>query len=196
MAIKHYDNINELLEEIEIPLMTNQWFYLAKFDETSSEHSTLSYSHDYFEVAFSIGYDAQVSINDKTSNVLDFNLSFISPGQVVTWNELNDAHPQSIGFMLLFKPEFLPFASSVFNIYENFPYFNNNTLSSFQLNSKQKELFLSYFNDLYQEYNAPTEDSFEIIKFYLSILLLKAKRELQFSKGISYLKKPKPGDYL
>ncbi len=189
MIVKYYKNINDFLKEIGLPLLKNKEIYIAKFEDhnfNTVEEST-TYTHDYFEISLSVGYDAQVSINNKTTNALDFNLSFVSPGQIVTWR-LNEIKEESTSYIILFKPEFLPFASSVFNIYENFSYFNNNTLSSFQLSKTQKQLFLNYLEIINKEYKINTEDSLEIVKAYLSIFLFNAKRELEFSEGISYLK--------
>ncbi|KAB1154205.1 AraC family transcriptional regulator [Tenacibaculum aiptasiae] len=189
MSIKNFNNINDFLSELEIPLLKNKEFYIAKFEDYDFNISSepFSYKHEYFEISFSIGYDAQVSINDKTSNALDFNISFVSPGQIVTW-DLKNIQQESTSYILLFKPEFLPLAYSIFDIYENFSFFNNYTLSSYKLSNSQITLFLNYLESLDQEYKTDSEDSLEIIKSYLNIFLLKIKRELQFSQKVSYLK--------
>ncbi len=191
MTVKHYHNINDFLKDIGIPMLKSKGFYIAKFEDYDDDqiigNSEITYAHNYFEISFSMGYDANVSINENTTNALDYNLSFVSPGQIVTW-ELNDVQPETMSYIMLFKPEFLPIAIDVFNIYENFPYFNNNTISSFQLNDKQIKKFINLFKKIKKEYNSNLDGNFEVIKAYLSIFLIKAKRELEFSKGVSYLK--------
>ncbi len=189
MGIKEFKNINDFFYELGIPFLKNKDFYIAKFEDYDFKVSPkpFSYKHGYFEISFSIGYDVQVSINDKTTNALDFNISFVSPGQIVTW-DLKDIKKETASYVLLFKPEFLPLASNVFDIYENFSFFNNYTLSSYKLNNSQIKLFRKYLEEINKEYKEKSEDSFEIIKYYLNIFLLKIKRELHFSQRVSYLK--------
>ncbi|NER15378.1 helix-turn-helix domain-containing protein [Leptobacterium flavescens] len=187
MSVTHYNDINDFLRDIRLPQLKHADFYIGKFKETdhSENMPEVSYVHNYFEISFAMGYDAQVSINDRTANALEYNLSFVSPGQVVSWS-VSDIDRDPISFIILFRPEFLPFASNVFNLYRNFPYFNNNTLSSFALNRQQQELFVSYFKNIYHEYQRGAEDSLEMIRAYLSLLLFQAKREMAFNEGIYF----------
>ena len=141
--VKNYQNINDFLRDIQMPSLVYPEFYIVKFEDYNPNpdpNSTGPYMHDYFEVSLSIGYDVEVSIIDKKINAVDYNLSFVSPRQIVTW-DLNMVKKNTISYMILFKAEFLPFANDVFSIYENFPFFNNNTLSSFELTHNQRQLF-------------------------------------------------------
>lgn len=190
MSVKYFEDINTFLETIGIPLMTHQDFYIVKFEDHNYNINSpkVAYKHDYFEISFTIGYNALVSIEDKTRNTLDYNLSFTSPGQTVRWEMNEDVPKDSLSFMILFKPEFLPFINHVFNLFETFPFFNNFTRSSYQLNQEQITMFTRCFYDLYQENALDNQTSIPILQSYLTALLFKAKRELKFSEKISYLK--------
>lgn len=190
MSIKYYEHINEFLDTIGIPQISHEHFYIVKFEDHNYNINSpkTAYKHNYFEVSFSIGYNALVSIDDKTDNALDYNLSFTSPGQTVKWQMDENSHTDSISYMVLFKPEFLPFLNDAFSLFETFPYFNNFTRSSYQLNKNQKTLFKKCFLDLYTENTLGELCSVNVLKAYLTALLFKAKRELQYSLGISYLK--------
>lgn len=190
MSVKYFEDINTFLETIGIPLMTHQDFYIVKFEDHNYNVNSpkVAYKHDYFEISFTIGYNALVSIEDKTRNTLDYNLSFTSPGQTVRWEMKEDVPEDSLSFMILFKPEFLPFINHVFNLFETFPFFNNFTRSSYQLNQEQITMFTRCFYDLYQENALDNQVSIPILQSYLTALLFKAKRELKFSEKISYLK--------
>lgn len=190
MSVKYFEDINTFLETIGIPLMTHQDFYIVKFEDHNYNINSpkVAYKHDYFEISFTIGYNALVSIEDKTRNTLDYNLSFTSPGQTVRWEMNEDVPKDSLSFMILFKSEFLPFINHVFNLFETFPFFNNFTRSSYQLNQEQITMFTRCFYDLYQENVLDNQTSIPILQSYLTALLFKAKRELKFSEKISYLK--------
>lgn len=188
--IKNYQDINDFLSAIKMPPIRHADFYIVKFEDykkNPNPNSTGPYTHNYFEISLSIGYDVDVSVVSNKTNAIDYNLVFVSPNQIVTW-ELNEVENNSNSYMMLFKPEFLPVANSVFSLYENFPFFNNNTISSYQLNTKQKQFILTYFEKINAEYKLDKVDSLEIIKAYLSLLLFHSKRELKFSDNISYLK--------
>ncbi|WP_196890837.1 helix-turn-helix domain-containing protein [Aureivirga marina] len=187
--IKTYSHINDFLSELGVPILRHSDFYIVKFEEHQAnlQNPKTSYTHSYFEIAFSIGYDANVSIGNQKVNAIDTNFSFVSPGQIVKW-EVNHLKKESSAFLILLKPEFLPFSPSIFNVYENFPFFNHHTLSSYQINENQQQIFLDFFEKINEEYKRNEKDSLEIIRSYLNILLFNAKRELKFEQNISFLK--------
>jgi len=190
MSVMVYENINDFLNTVGIPKMVCEGFYIVKFEDHNYNMNSpiTAYKHNFFEISFTIGYNAIVSAEDKMSSTEDYNLSFTSPGQIVKWEIEDHTQSDSVRFMILFKPEFLPFVSDVFSMFETFPFFNNFTRSSYKLNMNQKQVFKQCFNDLYLENELGQLCSINIVKAYLTALLFKAKRELKFSLGISYLK--------
>ncbi|WP_196894833.1 AraC family transcriptional regulator [Aureivirga marina] len=186
--IHYFNNINDFLEDVNIPTLKFSEFYIVKFEDyDSNENGKSPYSHDYFEVSFSLGYDAIVSVDENSENAKDFNLTFVSPRQIADW-KLNSMQEKRNSYMILFKPEFLPFASNVFNIYDNFPFYNRNTKASYKLTPDFRAEIVKQFQQIYTEYKSGKEDSLEFLKSYLTILLFSIKRELNNSEKIHYIR--------
>ncbi len=178
----HYSNIDDMLRDLNLPLIKHSLFYIARFeDHEFNESYSDTYTHEFFEISFSLGYDAQVSVGHQVSSVLDNSLIFVSPGQVVKWEGNLIAPDKVVGYILLFKPEFLLFAKGVFSFYELFPFLNRNTSSSYQLSEEQKMLIQDLLDTINQEYKRNDVNSIEIIRSFLTILLFKAKRILEFN---------------
>lgn len=188
MSLKYYSNINDFLDALGAPQLILDGFYILKFEDHNFDINLArnEYKHDYFEILLTLRYNTYTPIEDQTKNVIDYNLSFTSPGQPVNIDTLK--MKGRINYMILFKPEFLPFATGLFSLFETFPYFNNFILPSYQLTAQQKMLFKRCFQDIYEEYQLGEMATVDILKSYLTALLFKAKRELQFSTAISYLK--------
>lgn len=190
MSVIYYKHINDFLDTIGVPQLIHDDFYIVKFEdhEFNINQPRSAYKHDYFEISITIGYNALVSIEDQTRNTLDYNLSFASPGQIIKWEMNQVEFTDTVSYMILFKPRFLPFANGILSLFKTFPYFNNFVLSSFKLDHGQKELFKRCFYDLHKEHQLHKACNIDILKSYLTILLFKAKRELKFSSEVSYLK--------
>ncbi len=184
--IKEYSDINEYLSTIGIPLLKNEAFYIVKFETDSvSENPPIAYKHNYFEISFAIGYDASIIVGSDEIN--HFNLSFVSPQQIVTW-DLKEIHENSVCYMILFKPSFLPFLEDTYNIYQSFPYFKHYTSPGYKLSKRQQELFVELLKKTHAEHETLTDgDTLEIIRAYLTIFLFKAKKELAYTEDNEFL---------
>ncbi len=184
--IKFYKDINEYISALGTPRMKCEEFYIVEFKpEYVTKNTAISYKHNYFEISFAIGYDATVAVGKDIINPLQLNLSFVSPGQVTTWN-VQEIEKDSISFMILFQPDFLLFGENIINIYKKFPYFNHFTSPGYNLNKRQQDLFIDLFQKLNTEYQIVTKDSLEIIRSYLTIFLFSAKKELEFTKEVNF----------
>ena len=184
--IKFYEDINEYVNALGLPPMKCEEFYIVKFEpEYVIKNTSFSYRHDYFEISFAIGYDATVTVGKNILNPLNLNLSFVSPGQITTWN-VQDVDPDSISFMVLFRPDFLLFAEDTLNIYRNFPYFNHFTSPGYSLDKRRQDLFIELFQKMHAEYDTVTKDALEVMRAYLTIFLFKAKKELEFTEETNF----------
>lgn len=188
-AIKHYSDINEMLSNINLPLIRHPLFHITKFENHKfDKNKSAAYTHDYFEIAFSFGYDVKVSVGEQTNNALSHNLIFISPGQVVKWDGNNKMKGKVVGYILLFKPEFLLFSDSAFQLYKEFPFLNRNTMPSYRISDEHKLKLQSYFEQINNEYRHFDESSIEIIRAILTVLLFEAKRILDFKTAKNSLR--------
>ena len=187
--ITHYSDIDDMLKDINLPLMKNPLVYVTRFeDHDFNENYSGIYTHDYFEFSFSLGYNANVSVGQQTSNILEDSLVFISPGQLVKWDKNGHTQNTAVGYILLFKPEFLLFGNGVFGFYKQFPFFKRNTSPGYRLTADQKIMIQSFFEKINEEYERNDENSLEIIRSYLTILLFNTKRMLEFSAAKSQLR--------
>ncbi|WP_196888401.1 AraC family transcriptional regulator [Aureivirga sp. CE67] len=187
--VYYYSDINDFLININVPTTKYSDFYIVKFeDKIPNPDYDTPHSHNYFEISFSYGYDAIVSVDDKSENVKDFNLTFVSPRQIADW-QLNSIieEKDKCSFMILFKPEFLPFATDVFNIYDNFPFYNRNTKASYKLSVEFRNEIEAQMRKIYEEYQEEKEDSVEFLKSFLNILLFTIKREIKNPEKIRYI---------
>lgn len=190
LSVKRYKDINHFLSKIKVSLCKHPHFHIVNFEEEqdSDENCSITYQHDYFEVSFSLDYKAQLSIDDQQNDVFEYNLSFVSPGQKVSWETQEGSEDRdSTGYLVLFKPEFISAVDSVFGCMNTFPFFNYNTLPSYKLSKEQRQLFKNYFDLIYKEFKQNKEGAYELIKSYLTILLFTAKRELMTMPNSSYL---------
>lgn len=180
--IIYYSDIDGLLKSMNVPLMKWPDFYIVKFEDHDFTNFSHSYHHDFYEISISIGYDAFVSIGHNRSNVIDFNLAFLSPGQISRW-ETNRKTTDTLGLMILFKPEFLTTPEGVFSFFERFPFFNHHTMPCYRLTDEQKALFSNLLLEMNEEFKLTKKGSREIIQSYLNIFLHKAKRELDMAEA-------------
>ncbi|OSY87658.1 hypothetical protein WH52_09475 [Tenacibaculum holothuriorum] len=107
---------------------------------------------------------------------------FLSPRHTIYWKVLGeDTIHEKIDYLILFKPEFLSFSETVYDIYKTFPFFNHNANPIFRISDELKKYFKELIEKIYFEYQNNKQDSIEYIRSYLTIFLLTAKRELMHS---------------
>lgn len=181
--ITRYKNLDYLLQVSGLPPAKIQEFYIFNLDDVKDIHIDMgSFTHNYFEISFSSGYDMDVSIGHKNQNVLNDKLWFLSPNQLFNW-KANSFTYDAVSYTILFKPELLPFTKGAYTLYNQFPFFNRNTQSIFQLNPEQKEKIVALLKSLHQEHQKFSHDSIHIISSLLTLLLFTCKRELNTTKS-------------
>ncbi|MBB6463760.1 helix-turn-helix domain-containing protein [Flammeovirga kamogawensis] len=185
------NNINDFLKTLGLENTNNPLFYISSFKGVDiSSAPAISYKHDYFEINLCIGLDAKITIDDYEVNSIDYNLNFISSGQKSSW-DVKQADTSYMSYIVLFSPEFLPFTKNVFDVFENFPFFNHFTIPGYKLDRGQINKFIYYFDLMIFHYKKLTKDNLEIIRAYLTLLLFKIKDELAFVDKVSSIKTKK-----
>lgn len=171
-------SIAELLEQINLKdKQQHDFFHILRFHEDSAKFPDQINirSESYFEVTVSRKSNTKVMI-DKTK--FDTNrdmITFISPGQTININRSEERSDKE-GFMLFFTVDFLDFSPTIYNVIQRFPYYNMNFSPVYFLDKEQSQLFHELMEKIYQKFKAPNPDNFEIIKSFLTILLLEAKQ--------------------
>ncbi|UTW62451.1 AraC family transcriptional regulator [bacterium SCSIO 12741] len=187
-SFKYYQDINDMCEELQIPRLRHPEFYIVKFEDyvqfTAENNDDTPFTHDYFEISMGEGHNVTVTINSNSQSFGERNLMFISPRQVVSWKHdyPQGATPpeyETTSYMILFKPEFLAFASDLFDVYKKFPFFNHNSKLAYTVPQELKTEFFAQIQEIYDQYKNETEDYLEFARAQLTLFLLKAKKSLK-----------------
>ncbi|MGD1840988.1 MAG: helix-turn-helix domain-containing protein [Thermonemataceae bacterium] len=139
------------------------------------------FQYEFFELTFGSGHDVDITIGSETFKSIENTISFITPYQTSSWR-INSFKEDSIGYMILFKPELLHFSHDTFDLYKQFSFFNFYTSPLLLLSAAQKDIVVKLMQTLLEEFNENREGRQEIILgAYLTILLEKVNA--MFSKG-------------
>lgn len=172
--IIEFKNLDDLLIAYEMLPSKYEKFYITKFDNVpeTSLSGMGPYHHPFFEIIIADNLNTSVSIGDAKFNTLESNLSFSSPGQLISWQYLGDT-PASNGYQILFHSEFIPSSRGKFIFYQEYPFFNINSTPNYHLKGQQLELVMALCNTIFQEFSAPKHLSYQLIQSYLTVLLIK-----------------------
>ena len=139
-----------------------------------------AYRYGFYEVTFGSGHLVHCQVGKTYFIPLENTLSFISPGQVASWN-IKEFQGNSLGYMLFFKSELLGWQNDL-KYYHNFPFFQANVSPVYHLTGEQRSKIVEVMEKMYTEYQQFTAGSLEILRAYLVILLTESKRMLTHSK--------------
>lgn len=189
METKLYENINEFLSSQGLPISNYEDFCIVDYEKHREilNWETKPYSSDFFEITLTFGHHISITTNNHIVNAVDNNLLFLSPRHVKHWEFLDEENTiqEKADYLILFKPEFLSFSQTVYDVYKVFPFFNHNTNPIFRISEEQKRDFTKLLKKIYLEYQNNKPDSIEYIRSYLTIFLLTAKRELAFTEDFT-----------
>ncbi len=190
MSALHIKHINDFLDTSGITERIKDDFCIIRFDSSDIDlyKSMLNYTHDFFEISLTIGYKGLMTKEETVVDEVEYNVSFVTPGQSVNREWDNIKYTDTVRYTILFRSEFIPFVEDTFNLFQMFPYFNNTILSSYKLNANLKSVFKQSFDELYSEFQLGENANVDILKSFLTILLFKAKRTLTVNSEVSYLR--------
>ncbi len=152
-------------------------FHVLKFNDHLKDipFQTESRKCDFFQIFFSDYYDVEVTIDAKTFSLKDKTLiSFLAPQQTLSV-DVKSVEKLSNGYMMAFQSSFLKNGKSNFEIEQKFPYFNKNYSPIYFINPK-KTVFPDIIRKIYDLFQELSDENLEIIRSYLNILLLEAKK--------------------
>lgn len=188
-----YKEIDEFLSSQGFPF-TSKYddFCIVNYEEhKESVNSEIKpYSSNFFEITLNVGHNVLITSNHHTIKATDNNLLFLSPRHIIHWKFLDskDTVKEKIDYQILFKPEFLSFSETIYDIYKIFPFFNHNTNPIFRITDELKNHFIKLVKKIYDEYQNNNQDSIEYLRSYLTIFLITAKRELSFHNNFTSYK--------
>lgn len=102
----------------------------------------------------------------------DDSVHFVSPGQV----HLLQRDAQSFGFVILFSTDFYHAINASTDTLYDLPFFNNSFNASIKISAEKKLLLLNIIKRIKEECASMHTDKYELVYFYLQIVLLEFKR--------------------
>ncbi|WP_196894711.1 helix-turn-helix domain-containing protein [Aureivirga marina] len=131
-----------------------------------------------FEITFAQSQDTQIGIDQKNIDADKDHLLFLSPSQGLNVDSSKAKNIKNT-FILYFTPDFLDFISTEYLIIKKFPFFNIHFSSVFYTKKEVSEMYIHYMERIYNEFQDLNENSEEIIKAFLKIILFETKRKLE-----------------
>ncbi|MEJ7646497.1 MAG: helix-turn-helix transcriptional regulator [Chryseolinea sp.] len=104
--------------------------------------------------------------------MLETNLFFNSPYQIISWDVL----PDWKGWYILFGQDFIALNPAWKNFIVEFPFFRLDKSIPFNITGEDIKLADNLFESIYLEYHSAHSDKFQFIQSYTSLLLLLTKR--------------------
>ncbi|MCF2874318.1 MULTISPECIES: helix-turn-helix domain-containing protein [unclassified Tenacibaculum] len=173
-------NIAEILEVLNLSKYQKcEHFHIVRFKDHYHEmpHQISTKSNGIFEVTVSSGDETNIRVDGKDLDSFNDHLFFLAPGQTIDVDVQSDGIDPK-GYMIFFTSEFLNFATSSFSVIQRFPFFSMNYSPMYFMNKKDGALFMGYMERIYKEFQNMNENTIEIIRSLLTIILFEAKRSL------------------
>lgn len=178
-VLKTYDQIADLLLDIGIsePVKTDLFSIHKIEDHLGQEGFKIGpYKHSFFELTYGSGHDVDCKIGASAFKPLKDALSFATPYQISSW-QINSFAEDSLGYMILFRPEVLGLSMDKHALYKRYPFFNLHTTPMVRLSKPQTEEIIDLMGRLFHEYqNYERIDGTGVIGAYVTLLLEKIKK--------------------
>lgn len=187
--MKLYPNILDLLLDWGItPKLNNENIFIFRI-ENHFENKPLSfgpYQQDFFELTFGIGHDADIKIGVSQFKPIKASISFTSPYQITSWS-INRFQEDSLGYMILFKPQIMGGSLNKIDFYKRYPFLNLHTSPMLFLNDGQQNTIVHLMQTLHKEYNDGGQKGHQtIIAAYLTIILEKIREFFQTPDNLGF----------
>ena len=126
--MKVFHSINSFLETLGIECLRQyENFFIYRIEDYFGKEKLEigPFKYDFFELTFGSGQDVDISIGNASFNSIENTLSFTTPYQISSW-KVNSFQKDSIGYMILFKPElFNLHYTNRFDFYRQFSFLHS-----------------------------------------------------------------------
>lgn len=182
-------SVSELLKHLNLTkYQKHNYFHMISFSDVIEIPKKVNLkSENYFEITFSSKGNTEVLIEGSLVKSEKNHLSFLSPGQSIKIDASDEDFEKKEGFIIFFEIDFLGYSQTVFNLIQRFPYFNVHFSPVYFVDDKTSTFFTEIMSKMYQKFQNPSKDNFEIIKSYLTILLIESKELIGNTTINSYL---------
>jgi AraC family transcriptional regulator, transcriptional activator of pobA len=171
--LKKITTIPDYCKEVNIPQPRYSFFDVRRFEDKAKTENAKQppFRHEFYAIALRhTGGNKEVN-----GTLLQANLFFNSPYQVVSWDIL----PDWKGWYIMFGQEFLTLNPAWKNFIVDFPFFRLDKSIPFDLPPADVILADNLFEKISEEYHSDNNDKFDFILSYTSLLLLLTKRYFQ-----------------
>lgn len=168
--MKTITSIPDYCKQINIPQPKYSFFDIRKFeDKVKTENSKQApIRHEFYAIALRHAGENK-SVNGQ---LLEANLFFNSPYQIISWDVL----PDWKGWYIMFGQDFLILNPAWKNFIIEFPFFRLDKLIPFDLPPADVILANNFFEKISEEYHSDNKDKFQFIQAYTQLLLNITKR--------------------
>lgn len=171
-------SISELLALLHLTeQQQHEHFHMISFSDTTvkmPEKLNLK-SENYFEITFSKKGNTEILIDGTRFKSNKNHFTFLSPSQSIQVDASEEDFSSKEGYLLFFSIDFLDAVQTNFNLIQRFPYFNINFSPVYFVNDEVSTFLVEIMDKMYEKFQNPSKDNFELIKSYLNILLIEAK---------------------
>lgn len=150
-------------------------YQIDVFTKHRNHNVEYPHRHNFYEILFITQGTGTHTIDFNTYEIKPYSIFFLSSGQVHSLDLSDDIN----GFVFLFTSEFYLLNKQDQNKLLELPFFYSLSKETPPLYLKENidcELFRDLFARAHMEYSEPKEDSEEIIRAFLDIILLLSKR--------------------
>jgi AraC family transcriptional regulator, transcriptional activator of pobA len=196
--VKTITQITDYCKEINIPAPRHLFFDIRRFEDNMKTVNIrqAAFRHEFYAIALRKG-GTNLEVN---GSLLQTNLFFNSPYQVITWDITDDWR----GWYIIFDREFLSKNPVWQNFIIDFPFFRLDKSMPLNLSRKDELLADDLFSRIFEEYHSENPDKFLFIQNYTQLLLLLTNRYFQQlwaggdyrQAGSSYSEDNRTGDIL
>lgn len=168
--MKTVTTIADYCKEINIPPPRHSFFDVRKFEDNMKTVNPKQrpFRHEFYSIALRhFGSNKEIS-----GHLLQSNLFFNSPYQIITWDILPDWQ----GYYIIFDKDFIVSNPAWQNFIIDFPFFRLDKYTPFDLPEKDKLFADCIFNKIFEEYHSDNTDKFLFIQTYTQLLLHLTRR--------------------
>ena len=150
----------------------NALFYMTRLEKLVQEFKGIDqpHSHTFYLVMWISRGSGTHTIDFKTYSIRPYQLYFLTPGQVHSWQLSADTQ----GFNLFFEPNF--FRTRLGNRLHQYPFYHSHQQLPLVEVTQPQSLFSDLFRYAYQEYEQHQTNRSEVFLSYVHILLESANR--------------------
>lgn len=177
--IKYFGNISEYVERYGFAAATqNADFYALRYEEIQELSSIYinSFRNSFFEISLDLSEGCSYSVDNFKCASGKNRITIVSPFRLQSIYSSETQSTEALkGYSLFFSAEFLEFNTENRNLINWLPFIGHTVSPVLQLNDDTVQEFINLFDRILFHHKHPNSESKNIIKHYVSILLLLLK---------------------